>query len=83
MEHSKKHKGRDVSLLIKAVIAMARDIATAVDSAGLLPQAEERWRKWRSDKARMAFLKEKGCVSWDISAAPRRSGREYYGNEPK
>jgi hypothetical protein len=37
----KKHKGRDVSLLIKAVIAMARDIATAVDSAGLLPQAEE------------------------------------------
>jgi hypothetical protein len=26
---------------IKAVIAMARDIATAVDSAGLLPQAEE------------------------------------------
>jgi len=41
MEHSKKHKGRDVSLLIKAVIAKARDIATAVDSAGLLPQAEE------------------------------------------
>ena len=41
MEHSKKHKGRDVSLLIKAGIAMARDIATAVDSAGLLPQAEE------------------------------------------
>ena len=41
MEHSKKHRGRDVSLLIKAVIAMARDIATAVDSAGLLPQAEE------------------------------------------
>ena len=39
--------------------------------------------KWRSDKARMAFLEEKGCVSWDISAAPRRSGREYYGNEPK
>jgi len=34
-------------------------------------------------KARMAFLEEKGCVSWDISAAPRRSGREYYGNEPK
>jgi len=27
--------------LIKAVIAMARDIATAVDSAGLPPQAEE------------------------------------------
>jgi hypothetical protein len=27
--------------MIKAVIAMARDIATAVDSAGLLPQAEE------------------------------------------
>ena len=38
---SKNTKGRDVSLLIKAVIAMARDIATAVDSAGLLPQAEE------------------------------------------
>jgi hypothetical protein len=37
----KNTKGRDVSLLIKAVIAMARDIATAVDSAGLLPQAEE------------------------------------------
>jgi hypothetical protein len=34
-------------------------------------------------KARMAFLEEKGCVSWNISAAPRRSGREYYGNEPK
>ena len=42
MEHPKKtQKGWDVSLLIKAVIAMARDIATAVDSAGLLPQAEE------------------------------------------
>jgi len=27
--------------LIKAVIATARDIATAVDSASLLPQAEE------------------------------------------
>jgi hypothetical protein len=27
--------------LIKAVIAMARDIATAVDRVGLLPQAEE------------------------------------------
>jgi hypothetical protein len=27
--------------LIKAVIAMARDMATAVDSAGLLSQAEE------------------------------------------
>ena len=37
----KNTKGRDVSLLIKADIAMARDIATAVDSAGLLPQAEE------------------------------------------
>jgi hypothetical protein len=37
----KNAKGRDVSLLIKAVIAMARDMATAVDSAGLLPQAEE------------------------------------------
>jgi hypothetical protein len=36
-------------------------------------------------KARMASLEEKGCViiSWDISATPRRSGREYYGNEPK
>jgi hypothetical protein len=34
-------------------------------------------------KARMAFLEEKGCVSWDISAAPISSGREYYGNEPK
>jgi hypothetical protein len=69
--------------MIKAVIAMARYIAMAVDSAGLLPQAEEARRRWRSDKARMAFLEEKGCVSWDISAAPRRSGREYYGNEPK
>jgi hypothetical protein len=28
-------------------------------------------------------LEEKGCVSWDISAAPRRSGREYYGSEPE
>jgi len=37
----KNTKGQDVSLLIKAVIAMARDIATAVDSAGLLPQTEE------------------------------------------
>jgi len=33
--------------------------------------------------ATMVFLEEKGCVSWDISAAPRRSGREYYGNELK
>jgi hypothetical protein len=33
--------------------------------------------------ARMVFLEEKGCVSLDISAAPRRSRREYYGNEPK
>ena len=41
MEHSKKRKRARVSLLIKAVIAMARDIATALDSAGLLPQAEE------------------------------------------
>ena len=37
----KNTKGRDVSLLIKAVIAMGRDIAAAVDSAGVLPQAEE------------------------------------------
>ena len=37
----KNTKGRDVSLLIKAVIAMARYVAMAVDSAGLLPQAEE------------------------------------------
>jgi hypothetical protein len=37
----------------------------------------------RPAPARMAFLEEKGCVSWDMSAAPRRSGREYYGNEPK
>ena len=70
--------------MIKAVIAMARDIATAVDSAGLLPQAEEALAQSGGViKARMAFLEEKGCVSWDISAAPRRSGREYYGNEPK
>ena len=41
MEHFKKHKGADVSLLIKAVIAMARDIAAAVDSADVLPRAEE------------------------------------------
>ena len=67
-----------------AVIAMARDIATAVDSAGLLPQAEGgAGASGGVIKARMAFLEEKGCVSWDISAAPRRSGREYYGNEPK
>jgi hypothetical protein len=31
----------------------------------------------------MVFLEEKGSLSLDISAAPRRSGREYYGNEPK
>jgi len=36
-----KTQGAGRSLLIKAVIATARDIATAVDSAGLLPQAEE------------------------------------------
>jgi hypothetical protein len=65
--------------LIKAVIAMARDIATAVDSAGGGGAAAS----GGVIKARMAFLEEKGCVSWDISAAPRRSGREYYGNEPK
>jgi len=41
MEHSKNTKGRDVSLLIKAVIAMARDIATAVDQRRPAPQAEE------------------------------------------
>jgi hypothetical protein len=44
-------------------------------------ETARRRRRRRSDK--MAFLAEKGCVSWDISAAPRRSGREYYGNEPK
>ena len=48
----KNTKGRDVSLLIKAVIAMARDIATAVDSAGLLRRRRRRWRKWRSDKGK-------------------------------
>jgi len=37
----KNTKGRDVSLLIKAVIAMGRDIAAAVYSAGVLPQVEE------------------------------------------
>ena len=31
--------------MIKAVIAMARDIALAVDSVGLLPQAEEESRR--------------------------------------
>jgi hypothetical protein len=41
MEHFKNTKGRDVSLLIKVVIAMARDIAAAVDRAGVLQQAEE------------------------------------------
>ena len=63
---------------------MVRDIAMAVDRAGLLPQAEEALAQVGGViKANMAFLEEKGCVSWDISAAPRRSGREYYGNEPK
>ena len=38
--------------MIKAVIAMARDIATAVDSAGLLRRRRRRWRKWRSDKGK-------------------------------
>jgi hypothetical protein len=42
--------------LIKAVIAMARDIATAVGSAGLLPQAGA---SGGVIKARMAFLEEK------------------------
>jgi len=59
MEHSKKHKGAGRSLLIKAVIAMARDIATAVDSAGLLRRRRRRWRKWRSDKGKDTFLEEK------------------------
>ena len=74
MEHSKKNtKGRDVSLLIKAVIAMARDIATAVDSAGLLPQAEGgAGASGGVIKARMAFLEEKGCVSWDIIGGSKK-----------
>jgi hypothetical protein len=38
--------------LIKTVIAMVRGIAAAVDSAGLRPQAEGRWRKWRGDKGK-------------------------------
>jgi len=49
----KNTKGRDVSLLIKAVIAMARDVATAVDNAGLLLRRRRRWRKWRSDKGKV------------------------------
>ena len=31
----------------------------------------------------MASPEKKGYVSWDISAGPRRSGRENYGNEPE
>ena len=38
--------------MIKAVIAMARDVATAVDNAGLLLRRRRRWRKWRSDKGK-------------------------------
>ena len=37
----KTQRGGTLVYLLKAVIAMAQDIATAVDSAGLLPQAEE------------------------------------------
>src|SRR6516162_3487241 len=32
--------------------------------------------------ATMVFLEEKGCVSWDISAAPRRSGRSTMATNP-
>jgi hypothetical protein len=49
---SRNHQLPDLGLLIKAVIAMARDIATAVDSAGLLRRLRRRWRKWRSDKGK-------------------------------
>jgi hypothetical protein len=31
----------------------------------------------------MVSPKEKGCVSRDISAGPRRNGKESYGNEPE
>ena len=65
--------------MIKAVIAMARYIAMAVNSAG----GGGAGTSGGVITATMVFLEEKGCVSWDISAAPRRSGREYYGNEPK
>jgi hypothetical protein len=79
MEHSKKHKGAGRKFIDQG---RHRPGARHRDGHGQR-RRRRRWRKWRSDKARMAFLEEKGCVSWDISAAPRRSGREYYGNEPK
>jgi len=41
MEHSEKYKGAGRKFIDQGVIAMARDIAPAVDSVGLLPQAEE------------------------------------------
>jgi hypothetical protein len=41
MEHLKKHKGAGRKFIDQGVIAMARDIAAAVDSADVLPQAEE------------------------------------------
>jgi len=41
MEHFKKHKGAGRKFIDQGVIAMARDIAAAVDSAGVLPRAEE------------------------------------------
>jgi hypothetical protein len=41
MEHFKKHQGAGRKFIDQGVIAMARDIAAAVDSAGLLPQAKE------------------------------------------
>jgi hypothetical protein len=45
--------------LIKAVIAMARDMATALDTAGLLPQAEEARASGGVIKARIRFLRRK------------------------
>src|SRR5215813_2914879 len=84
MEHSKKHKGAGRKFIDQG---RHRHGARHRDGRGrrraCSRRRRRRWRKWRSDKARMTFLEAKGCVSWDISAAPRRSGREYCGNEPK
>jgi hypothetical protein len=46
MEHFKKHQGAGRKFIDQGVIAMARDIAAAVDSAGLLPQAKEASRRY-------------------------------------
>src|SRR6516162_9177314 len=84
MEHSKKHKGAGRKFIDQG---RHRHGARHRGGRGQRRRAPAGGggggASGRVIKTRMAFLEEKGCVSWDISAAPRRSGREYYGNEPK